>query len=205
MKFDDLTIKNLRRETSPTDKLFDLWASHNHTVLELFILLFHMKHHQSMIPLKDFIDPKYLGLLENAKKYQKRTSADRQAGGRDTKDLGIGTLNFNQVQPASTNVPKVQIQGQANHQQGAKILNRPPHQDTDLPPSNSNNMLVRTDPNQNHRLVQDASKNNNLLNPSVIDTALPQISYEELAKATNNWSKHTILGKGGFGTVFRGW
>lgn len=33
---------------------------------------------------------------------------------------------------------------------------------------------------------------------------IPNISYEELQKATDNWNPSTILGKGGFGTVFKG-
>lgn len=33
---------------------------------------------------------------------------------------------------------------------------------------------------------------------------LPIIPYEDLQLATNNWDSQTILGKGGFGTVFRG-
>jgi len=33
---------------------------------------------------------------------------------------------------------------------------------------------------------------------------LPSIPYEELLVATDNWERRNILGKGGFGTVFRG-
>lgn len=34
--------------------------------------------------------------------------------------------------------------------------------------------------------------------------AIPHIPYQELQGATNNWDSNTILGKGGFGTVFKG-
>jgi hypothetical protein len=34
--------------------------------------------------------------------------------------------------------------------------------------------------------------------------AIPQIDYQELLEATHGWDKHNILGKGGFGTVFKG-
>jgi len=34
--------------------------------------------------------------------------------------------------------------------------------------------------------------------------AIPQIDYQELLEATQSWAKHNILGKGGFGTVFKG-
>jgi hypothetical protein len=34
--------------------------------------------------------------------------------------------------------------------------------------------------------------------------AIPQIDYQELWEATQGWAKRNILGKGGFGTVFKG-
>lgn len=206
MKYDDLTIQNLRKEKHPTDKLLDLWGHHNHTILELFILLRQMQHYQSMIPLKRFVDPKYHILINNDKDNRGKLLDRRRAGG-DTKDLKIGSQNFNQAKPAPAEVQKVLLH-ESIHERVAKILNRSPQPNIDQEPSNSDNMLVPTGVNQKLspvlRPVAESSKNNNQTKVSSIETSLPQIPYEELARATSDWSKHTILGKGGFGTVFRG-
>jgi hypothetical protein len=58
MKFDMMTIQDLRREilrgNSPSDELLTLWGQQNHTVLELFVLLSEMQHYQAMLVLKPF-------------------------------------------------------------------------------------------------------------------------------------------------------
>jgi interleukin-1 receptor-associated kinase 1 len=60
MKFDFLTLQRLGqalyREKSPTDELLTLWGTHNHTILELFVLLSKMHHYQAMMILKPLGD-----------------------------------------------------------------------------------------------------------------------------------------------------
>ncbi|XP_057325536.1 pelle-like serine/threonine-protein kinase pik-1 [Microplitis mediator] len=107
MQYDVFTIQRLRREDNPTDKLLTLWSIHNHTILELFVLLKNIKQHQGIKLLRPFVEDKYYWLLES----------------RDD------------------------------------ILNR----------ANS----------------------------------LPQVPFEELTLATNGWDDLKIIGKGGFGIVYR--
>ncbi|XP_044261243.1 serine/threonine-protein kinase pelle [Tribolium madens] len=133
MQFDSETVQRVGREflrsMSPSDKLLDLWSHHNHTVLELFILLYRMKHYQAMTILKPLIDPKYHHLIKN--------------------------------EPTE------------------KILNAPIH-------SCENN---ETKPQK----------------PSCETVgAIPQIPYDDLRQSTNDWNPGAILGRGGFGTVFKG-
>lgn len=53
------------------------------------------------------------------------------------------------------------------------------------------------------------STSNNLLVSAaaltVFSSALPQISYKDLVASTNCWNRSNLLGRGGFGTVFKGW
>ncbi|XP_024894107.1 serine/threonine-protein kinase pelle-like isoform X2 [Temnothorax curvispinosus] len=54
---------------------------------------------------------------------------------------------------------------------------------------------------------QNIGNNEKKINESPLprtETTLPHASYSELAIATDGWNQHNILGRGGFGTVYRG-
>ncbi|XP_050520161.1 serine/threonine-protein kinase pelle-like isoform X2 [Daktulosphaira vitifoliae] len=61
--------------------------------------------------------------------------------------------------------------------------------------------------NQQYINVNDERIEKNLDPSTMLSSAeacTPLITYDELGKATNNWNKTNILGKGGFGVVFKG-
>lgn len=205
MEYDVLTIQSLRKEKNPTDELLTMWGHHNHTILELFVLLSRMQHYQSMVPLKPFVETKFHVLLDQGEGNLHRVLGKRLS--KNTKDLKIGTQNFNQVIPLEPNVPKIVIE--ENTKEGShKILNRPmqPIQ-IGITPSNSNNLLVASlaaalSPSSQHAPSND-KKSNDAAIPHT-EATLPHASYNELSISTNEWNRHNILGKGGFGTVYRG-
>ncbi|XP_031841754.1 serine/threonine-protein kinase pelle isoform X2 [Nomia melanderi] len=207
MEYDVLTIQSLRKEKNPTDELLTMWGHHNHTILELFVLLSRMQHYQSMIPLKPFVEEKFHKLL-----YYGEGNLQRILGRRlnkNTKELKIDTKNFNQVEPPEPNVPKILVEEntkEASH----KILNQPMQAiQIGITPSNSNNLLVASVaapyplPGTLQRSPINGRNNNDVILPRA-EATLPHVSYDELSIATNEWNKHNILGKGGFGTVYRG-
>lgn len=81
--------------------------------------------------------------------------------------------------------------------------------------SNSNNIdsssYVRSSPaTSNSHSYNNSSdhKNSNYLSERNVQqyaSSILEINYAELAAATNNWSDKFILGKGGFGIVYRGY
>lgn len=58
MKFDCATLFRISqapmRNFSSTDELLSLWGEQNHTVLDLFTILYEMRHYQAMTILKPF-------------------------------------------------------------------------------------------------------------------------------------------------------
>ncbi|XP_036148239.1 serine/threonine-protein kinase pelle [Monomorium pharaonis] len=194
MKYDVLTIQSLRKEKNPTDELLTLWGHYNHTIVELFVLLSRMQHYQSMVPLLPYVDQKFHRLLHNGEGNLQNISHRQLAVNKNTKDLKIGTQNFNQ---------RVLPQQSIN-----KILNQPTAQ-LGVSPSNSNNLLVAS-PGAAAAFSpspQNTGSNEKKINESPLpktETTLPHASYSELAIATDGWNQHNILGKGGFGTVYRG-
>lgn len=205
MKYDVLTIQNLRREKNPTDELLTLWGHYNHTITELFVLLAKMQHYQSMIPLLPFVDQKFHRLLHNGEGNLQKMLKKQQAN-RNTKDLKIGAQNFNECAQLQPDVPKV-VAGQKEH---CKILNQPMAQ-LAINRSDSNNLLVATpvaaaspafSPSRQNTGSSDKKMNESPFPKT--EATLPRVTYSELGIATNSWNKSNILGKGGFGTVYRG-
>ncbi|XP_032674324.1 pelle-like serine/threonine-protein kinase pik-1 isoform X1 [Odontomachus brunneus] len=205
MKYDVLTIQNLRREKNPTDELLTLWGHYNHTITELFVLLARMQHYQSMVPLLPFVDQKFHQLLHNGEGNLQRMLRKQQTN-RNTKDLKIGAQNFNEYAQPQPNIPKVV----ANEKEHCKILNQPMAQ-LAINRSDSNNLLVASPVVAAARAFspsrQNTGSNDKKMNESPLpktEATLPRVTYSELGIATNGWNKYNILGKGGFGTVYRG-
>lgn len=202
MQYDMLIIQNLRREKNPTDELLNLWSIHNHTILELFVLLQKMQHYRAMGLLKSFVEDKYHFLLDKGEG-NLRLTINRENNYPPVNELKIDTKNFDKITYRTPIAPKVTIKEYNN-----KIINQAgPINLLETAPSNSNNLLAASP------LV--ASRVSPILNRTGIsqklnaltlktETTLPQISFEELTRATDGWNQCKILGKGGFGTVYRG-
>ncbi|XP_012254645.2 pelle-like serine/threonine-protein kinase pik-1 [Athalia rosae] len=209
MKFDSLTIEELKRSRTPTENLLNRWSYENlRTILELFKLLSEMQHYKAMNILRPFVDVKYHGLIDEGEGNFKRLFGPIEVNG-NSKDLKIGSQNFDQVQPVRIDNPKIIVNQSAN-EEGVKILNGKPELGIGILMSESDNTLVPSDGASSSPDVcgsaptlqptaSTASTKKNLAN-----SGLPLISYNELATATNGWSSVTVLGRGSFGTVFKG-
>ncbi|XP_022180102.1 serine/threonine-protein kinase pelle-like isoform X2 [Myzus persicae] len=170
MKIDCATLfkisKAPMRNHSSTDELLTLWGEQNHTILELFTILYEMQHYRAMVILKPFVDHKYHKLI-----YQ-------------------GDKSF-------SNLVKTETGNNLNNEVGNLIkLN-----------SDSNqrriNNLEREDLNTLGKINEQIYSDPSVMFSSA-EACTPLITYNELEQATNYWNKENILGKGGFGVVFKG-
>ncbi|XP_050440658.1 serine/threonine-protein kinase pelle-like isoform X2 [Adelges cooleyi] len=82
--------------------------------------------------------------------------------------------------------------------------------DSNLIKLNNNSRQSRSNNRINQQDINTLNKSNEAksLDPTTMQSSAeactPLITYNELEKATNNWDKANILGKGGFGVVFKG-
>ncbi|VVC27834.1 Protein kinase, ATP binding site,Protein kinase domain,Serine/threonine-protein kinase, active site,Death [Cinara cedri] len=168
MKFDCATLSKIdkapMRSHSFTDELLTLWGQQNHTILELFIILYKMRHYQAMTILKPFVDTKYHKLI-----YQGNQSFSNLVKS-ETTNLHGGVGNLIQFNTNSNEI--------------------------------RNNKFKCDDSNKSSTINEKTYPDPSII--SSVEACLPLITYNELEKATNYWNKENILGKGGFGIVFKG-
>ncbi|KAB0791798.1 hypothetical protein PPYR_03598 [Photinus pyralis] len=204
MKYDFLTIQGLRKEifrgNSPTEELLTLWGQQNHTVLELFILLSRMKHYQAMSVIKMHVDVTYHSLIQD---------------GDDNLNCLLQDLALRNGKSSPAPVVHVPEEHLVNFDDRKVLNDGRIVSNNRLVPQVANNGPVSREDND-ERLLKPKSpipprrgsgSNGPMSEMSCVAEsagAIPQIPYEELQNATNNWEPSAVLGKGGFGTVFRG-
>ena len=125
-----------RNKDNPADEFLGSMGDYNHTVLELYMLLYRLKLYSAMSVISKFVPHDYQRLIPEARP-----------------DI-TGLLKFPELK---------------------RIRSRRPSE------SNENN----------ESMVYNKE-------------AVPEIHYHELVQATNNWHQNNILGKGGFGVVYKG-
>lgn len=195
MKFDVRTLQIFEqapsRSHSPTDEMLTDWGTHNHTVLELFILLSEMQHYQAMMVLKPLVDEKYHKLI-----YE-------------------GEENFSRVIPKKGK-PNVKIhptpQERLKEEDIAREINGNLNMNFIDQESKSNKHFPKEKLNTDKVLInfEDETlgaqqKKPDFNEEAVISEGLsPSITYAELERATACWDRNNLLGKGGFGTVYKG-
>lgn len=152
-KFQDIR-REILRGRSPTEELLTMWGHQNHTVCELFILLGRMKHYQSMITLKPFVDSKYHSLIHEGEHNLSRlirNFPERNKNEPCTKDLGIPGHNFQDTDKI-LNGPASSPINLNNSGLQVKTANGEPQQ-------NDNNAVVS---NENNETIQNSNARPNL-------------------------------------------
>lgn len=229
MKYDITTLNEFGRSPSPTEMLLANWGQKNHTILELFILLSKMQHFRALEILKPYVQEKYhvlcdrrevsvtkllntqLGTSERAASAAIPVlSLSRTEEGACAMKPDADSCNFNNCGTdrmlASklgsfklANEARQDLISKSDNVQGQASWNSPQVRVPDHP---HREVAVINRPEQPRR-DSESSTFSEMSSASAMAN-IPPIDELELATATNLWNSASIIGRGGFGTVYKG-
>ncbi|XP_063629604.1 serine/threonine-protein kinase pelle [Cydia splendana] len=169
-----------RQTTSPTSLLLIRWGQFNHRAEELLVLLYRMKHFPAMSCLIPVVD----------KKFQKLANKHDICGAGNTAPLEEN-LKRHKTATKSESIPLpvmlIENKGQV------KDAHMVP-----LPVSNTNGRTTTAESST------DVSMDAGPVEDELMKTTIPVMQYRDLEEATGNWSQNNLLGRGGFGQVYKG-
>lgn len=167
--FENSVIEQIDQSTSsPATHLLSRWGEQNHTVTELFMVLYRMKEYQTMEQLRNLVDSNYHQLIVPKKSASSLSLSTLRA------QVNAAAAATAASTPLSTSTSK----SHKHHQKKSGSM---------------------------HKSSQSLNIKGGDTNPfEAVCIGIPKINYGELKQATNDWNKDNVLGRGAFGTVYRG-